>query len=146
MKQAFTIFAFIATAIFGAAANPTPTQEAEFLARVEKAFTTKDASGMLSLYCFDRVKPSLRQQTEKVLIPALFKQEYLAAELVPLPPDQDTPYTLRGVTYAPNLEPLKALIVHFKKSSPAMRNSTTMIVGLKGDSLAFALAAPVSTP
>jgi hypothetical protein len=146
LKPALPILAFLIVAAFHAVADPTPAQEAAFLTRVEQAFTKKDAPALLSLYCFDHTEPKLRQQTEKQLIPELLKHDYSTAELVPLPPDLATPYTLRGVTYAPNLKPLKALIIRFKKSSPATPDNTTMIVGMKDSSLAFALAAPTSTP
>ena len=146
MKHALTIFAFLLCATFHAAAAPTPAQEAAFVTRVEKAFTTKDASALLSVYCLDRIDPELRDQIEKQLIPKLLTLDYSSVELIRLPPDIAAPYTARGVTYKPNLKPLKALVIRFRKAPPPALDSMTMIIGMKDHSLAFALPAPISTP
>ena len=146
MKYILLLFTVFLVATFCPAAEPDVSKEADFVARVEKAFTSKDAAALLSLYCFDRTEPPLRQMTEKQLIPELLKHEFVSAELSPLAPDMGAPYTLRCVSYAPNLKPVKSLIVRFKKSSPTTPDSSTMLVGMKDGAFAIVLAAPEPKP
>ena len=118
-KLTFLAMLLSALSAFG----QTPDQERDFLQKVEDAFRKHDSKAFLSLYCWDRVNDFMRQQIEEQVADE-FKEMFERAEIVPLETnDVLGDFTLEGVTYTMNLNPVKRLKLSYQNKNGVTESS-----------------------
>jgi hypothetical protein len=114
--------------------SQTAEQEKEFLAKAEKAYQAKDQKQFLALYCWDSVDKFMRDQIEEGTSDEI-TNTLEKAELMAIGKDALVGgFTVNGVTYGMNLQPLKTLKLSFKTGSAGVTD-TEVFVGLKNNKL-----------
>ncbi len=140
MKPLLSIIILYTTALCCAALDPTLEQEQQFLSRVESAFRSKDAAALAKLHCLDGANPAWVSMFQSKIIPELLRAEFADASYMPVTAELGQPYNYKGDLYAPNLAPVRALHIRFKKTAPNQMTSTTLLAGIKEDSLRIVVA------
>ena len=75
------------------------------------------------------------------------KRPIESVEIVPLLPDQTLEYTIGNTTFRPNLTPKRRLLLKFKdEGGPLSGASTAYLLGMLGNDVRIATAAPVPAP
>lgn len=117
----------------------------ELATRYRQAHEARDLEALHHLVCWDRVDEATRGSVERQIEKELGR----AIEVVrvePLSEDFELEYTLDGVTYRPNLEPLRRLRIEFspaKEGEPSASPSMSFLVGERDGTYLITTAAPV---
>ena len=134
-----TITAALFAALILRSIAASPEAEARFIADAKAAFDAKDSAKLLSLVCWDRVTPAMKQMVSKQLS-ALVQKPVVQFQLVAQDPKQKVEYTRDGVTYRPNLAGVKELKITFKSDATGL-TSAGLPVGEKDGKLFITTAA-----
>ena len=109
-----------------------PTTEEAFLEQFRVAYSSKDLDRIMACWCWDG-------NTEEDLAPV---RDQVAADLEltvkeiriePLHGDEITQFTLKGVTYVTNLNPIARVVIEFDTGNPNATNSTSLLYGKDPD-------------
>ncbi|HMP82254.1 MAG TPA: hypothetical protein PKA41_06040 [Verrucomicrobiota bacterium] len=120
----------------------TSEQERAFLTKVEEAIRSKEATNFLALYCWDRVdekfRAAMKEHAEEKVSHKLAKAELLEIT------DDDLfgGYTEGGITYKPNLKPIRKLSLTYAEAEDSDLVGSELLVGLKEGQLMLVAAAP----
>ena len=118
----------------------------ELATRYQQAHEARDLGALRSLVCWDRVDEATRASVERQIEKELGRA-IEAVRVEPLSEGFELEYTLDGVTYRPNLEPLRRLRIEFtaaKEGEESASTSMSFLVGERDGAYLITTAAPVA--
>lgn len=120
----------------------------ELAGRYAEAHEAHDLEALRRLVCWDRVSASTRASIERQIETEL-DRDIAAVRLEELSGDFELEYALDGVTYRPNLEPVRRLRIEFApvaEGQPSRSTSMSFLVGVKDGAYLITAVAPVTEP
>ena len=115
----------------------------EFVVKFRAALEKRDVDAILGFWCWDGTKEKDRLPIRRS-VEADFANTIVDVRVEPMKDGQLLQYTLKGITYRPNLKPLGNLVVEFEKTGSAVQaTSTSYLLGQKNGTYLIATAAAV---
>jgi hypothetical protein len=124
--------------------NEKPSQQ-DLMEAYRQAHDHDDMQAMMNLFCWDRVTPDVKKQTEDVERGA-FALKILEVKLTtegPVERMKALSYERNGTAYRFNLPVVAALAIYFPPLSPGSESVSYYAVGTKDGRYLIALMAPV---
>jgi hypothetical protein len=118
----------------------------ELATRYQQAHEARDLDALRSLVCWDRVDEPTRGSVERQIEKELGRR-IEAIRVEPLSDGFELEYTLDGVTYRPNLVPVRRIRIEFatpEESDPMLSTSMSFLVGERDGAYLITTAAPVA--
>jgi hypothetical protein len=118
----------------------------ELAARYQRAHEAQDLDALRSLVCWDRVDEATRDSVERQIEKELGRA-IEAVRVEPLSEGFELEYTLDGVTYRPNLEPMRRIRIEFappEEGEASASSSMSFLVGERDGAYLITTAAPVA--
>jgi hypothetical protein len=118
----------------------------ELATRYQQAHEAQDLDALRSLVCWDRVDEATRDSVERQIEKELGRP-IEAVRVEPLSEGFELEYTLGGVTYRPNLEPVRRIRIEFtvpEEGDPSVSTSMSFLVGERDGAYLITTAAPVA--
>jgi hypothetical protein len=123
-----------------------PGSPDELATRYQQAHEAQDLDALRGLVCWDRVDEVTRASVERQIEKELGRS-IEAVRVEPLSEGFELEYTLDGVTYRPNLTPVRRIRIEFtmpEKGEPNLSTSMSFLVGERDGTYLITTAAPVA--
>jgi hypothetical protein len=117
---------------------------AELTDAFRRAHDRRDMASLLQLFCWDRVTPELKQQTEELLRRSIDTSIIGVKLSTNLPKQRVREFVMGGVTYGLNLQEVADLVVSYQPATPGSTSEDHYAVGMRNGHYRIALMAPVA--
>jgi hypothetical protein len=120
-----------------------PSAREEFIQRFRRAHDKRDLPALMSLVYWTGVEPKTRAMLRSNF-QADLQHRIASVKMTPLPKGQLMQYTVKGVTYRPNLQPVAKLAVQFARlpGKEMQVTGTGYLIGVKEGRYSIATAVP----